>query len=159
MWAVKLKIAEEPNLRWASPWARFKTQKETNKTNHNKQVSKKGRTMMAHYPLHHLLHNPSSFISLTLPQHSPRLQTSSLPKTLSCHLSSSHNNKCSSNSIISSLTKIHSKPLHFALSGALSFCLLFGGISHYSNLIIYFLCCKILKILEFGRSWNCWGCY
>ncbi|AES96453.2 thylakoid lumenal 15.0 kDa protein [Medicago truncatula] len=35
-------------------------------------------------------------------------------------MSSSHNNKCSSNSIISSLTKIHSQSLHFALSGALS---------------------------------------
>lgn len=82
---------------------------------------------MAHYPLHHLLHNPSSFTSLTFPQRSPCLQTLSLPKTLSCHLSSSHNNKCSSNSIISSLTNIHSKPLHFALSGALSLCLLLGG--------------------------------
>ncbi|RHN55220.1 hypothetical protein MtrunA17_Chr5g0415351 [Medicago truncatula] len=41
-------------------------------------------------------------------------------------MSSSHNNKCSSNSIISSLTKIHSQSLHFALSGALSLCLLFG---------------------------------
>lgn len=109
---------------------------------------------MAHYPLHHLLHNPSSFISLTLPQHSPRLQTLSLPKTLSCHLSSSHNNKCSSNSIISSLTKIHSKPLHFALSGALSLCLLFGGITHYSNstLFIYlftFYAAKYWKFLNF----------
>ena len=133
-----------------SPW----TQKETNKTNHNKQVSKKGRTMMAHYPLHHLLHNPSSFISLTFPQHLPRLQTLSLPKTLPCHLSSSHNNKCSSNSIISSLTKIHS----FALSGALSLCLLFGGNTHYS--VSYLISIEIkLYILEFGRNWNCRSCY
>ncbi|GAU44913.1 hypothetical protein TSUD_25760 [Trifolium subterraneum] len=77
--------------------------------------------MMAHYPL--LLHNPSSFVSVTFPQlHSPPLRTLLLSKTLSCHLSSSHNTY-TSNSTISSLTK----PLHFALSGALSLCLLFGG--------------------------------
>ncbi|PNX80979.1 thylakoid lumenal 15.0 kDa protein [Trifolium pratense] len=84
--------------------------------------------MMAHYPP--LLHNPSSFVSVAFPQlHSPPLRTLLLSKTLSCHLSSSHNNNnnnnntCTSNSTISSLTK----PLHFALSGALSLCLLFGG--------------------------------
>ncbi|XP_004497532.1 thylakoid lumenal 15.0 kDa protein 2, chloroplastic [Cicer arietinum] len=77
--------------------------------------------MMAHYPPPHLLlHNPSSFVSLTSPlqQRSLSLRTLSLPKTLSCHLPSSHNTYRS---------KIHSKPLHFALSGALSLCLFFGG--------------------------------
>ncbi|WJX11702.1 hypothetical protein P8452_02283 [Trifolium repens] len=88
-------------------------------------ISRFSKTMMAHYPLLLLLHNPSSFVSVTFPQlHSPPLRTLLLSKTLSCHLSTSHNNNnnttCISNS---SLTK----PLHFALSGALSLCLLFGG--------------------------------
>ncbi|XP_058771155.1 thylakoid lumenal 15.0 kDa protein 2, chloroplastic [Vicia villosa] len=72
------------------------------------------------YPL--LLHNPSPFATLTFPPpHSPHVRTFSLPKTLSCHLSPSHN------TTTPLLTKIHSKPLHFALSGALSLCLLLGG--------------------------------
>ncbi|CAI8602452.1 unnamed protein product [Vicia faba] len=83
------------------------------------------RTMITRYPPHPLLllhHKPSAFTSLTFPpQHTPHVRTFSLPKTLSCHLSPSHN------TTTSLLTKIDSKPLHFALSGALSLCLLFGG--------------------------------
>ncbi|RDX60668.1 Thylakoid lumenal 15.0 kDa protein 2, chloroplastic, partial [Mucuna pruriens] len=80
---------------------------------------------MAHSHSHHLLHIPSLSASLT-----SQTQTRSLPvrtllcKTLSCRLSSfstsSHN---TSNS-----TPWHTKPLHFALSGALSLGFLFGGI-------------------------------
>ncbi|CAL5207259.1 unnamed protein product [Lathyrus oleraceus] len=83
--------------------------------------------MITRYPSHPLLlHNPSPLASLTLPpQHSPNVRTFSLPKTLSCHLSPSHNTPSSNSTTL--LTKIHSKPLHFALSGALSLCLLFGG--------------------------------
>lgn len=88
---------------------------------------REGRTTMAHY--HYLLHNPPSSLSvpsLTLLKNSPPIRTLLLPKTLSCHLSSSHNTLKSTTSY-SCLTKIHSKPLHFALSGALSLVLLFGG--------------------------------
>ncbi|CAK8571653.1 unnamed protein product [Lathyrus sativus] len=74
--------------------------------------------MITRYPSHPLLlvhHNPSPFASLTLPpQRSRHVRTLLLPKTLSCHLSPSHNTSSS-------------KPLHFALSSALSLCLLFGG--------------------------------
>lgn len=81
---------------------------------------------MAHYLL---LHNPSSSSSsLTLSKHSPHVRTLLFPKTLSCRLSSSHKyNTLKSTTSFSWFTKIHSKPLHFALSGALSLVLLFGG--------------------------------
>lgn len=84
---------------------------------------------MAHY--HYLLHNPSSSLSvasLTLSKRSPPVRKLLHPKTVSCqcHLSS-FPTPSSHNTWKSWLTKIHSKPLHFALSGALSLVLLFGG--------------------------------
>ncbi|KAE9612317.1 hypothetical protein Lal_00022803 [Lupinus albus] len=80
---------------------------------------------MAHYLL---LQIPSS---LTFPICSRLVQTLSLPKSLSCNnlstFPTSSYNYNTSNST-SRVTKIHSKPLHFALSGTLSLALLFGGI-------------------------------
>ncbi|KAJ1392252.1 putative thylakoid lumenal 15.0 kDa protein 2, chloroplastic [Sesbania bispinosa] len=50
-----------------------------------------------------------------------------LPKTLSCHLSSLPTPSYNTSNCNTWLTKIHSKSLHFALSGVLSLGLLFGG--------------------------------
>lgn len=103
---------------------------------------------MAHY--HYLLHNPSSpLISLPSPPHgSPSARTLLQPKTLSCHLSSSHNNTYSSSNSTTPWwhTKTHSKPLQFALSGALSLGLLFGGTHSLLN----------PKLLNYGRGFHFW---
>ncbi|XP_027366270.1 thylakoid lumenal 15.0 kDa protein 2, chloroplastic [Abrus precatorius] len=73
--------------------------------------------MMAHFGY---LNIPSSSLSLSASLTSP---TRSLPKTVSCHLSSfpPSSQHISNHNILS-------KPFHFALSGALSLGLLFGGI-------------------------------
>nr|AFK45260.1 unknown [Lotus japonicus] len=84
--------------------------------------------MVAHH--HYLLYIPipSPSPSLSVSQYRSIPFRTSLPNTLSSHLSSfpttsSLNKHNTSNSI----TKIHSKPLQFALSGALSLVLLLGG--------------------------------
>ncbi|XP_015951575.1 thylakoid lumenal 15.0 kDa protein 2, chloroplastic [Arachis duranensis] len=86
-------------------------------------VKQERSMMMARYLTQIASLSPSSSSSLTCsssntsrPFRTPHLQQP--PKTLSCHLSSSHNN----NNIITS------KPLHFALSAALSLGFFFGGI-------------------------------
>ncbi|XP_019443073.1 PREDICTED: thylakoid lumenal 15.0 kDa protein 2, chloroplastic isoform X2 [Lupinus angustifolius] len=79
---------------------------------------------MAHY----LLQIPSSS-SLAFPICSRLVQTLSLPKSLSSNNFSTFPTspyKYNTSNSTSHVTKIHSKPLHFALSGTLSLALLFG---------------------------------
>jgi len=131
--------AAEPKL--ISP---TKASKEISITTVKEERRFQRRKMMAHS--HYLLHIPSlSSLSASLTIQTPSLPVSrSQPKTLSYRVPS----HATFNSF---------KPLHFALSGALSLGLLFGGNFRYPS-FPFSQCCNQKLKLRICRNWGGPGC-